>query len=197
MYNQSAVKSITTSITTEDNTMTTIPTCANTVLLTNAELPHLNSEQYAIYAKSAAALISRSTEDNTMNLQDMFDFRTNLTLDMANTDVDSTHYADMELTLHEVDTSIYREIAILQEREAGDVSSYENDHGMSQMEAYGIDEPTETDIVAEWEDEAAQHNWDDDMLEWAAGEAKGYAAEEAKMARDIQEYADSLPNMPF
>ena len=74
-----------------------------------------------------------------MNLQDMFDFRTNLTLDMDNTDVDSTYYADMELTLHEVDTAIAQEIAILQEREA----------------------------------------------------------EDAKMARDIQEYQDSLINVPF
>ena len=46
--------------------MINIPNCINTVLLTNTQLPHLNREQYAIYAKSAVALIRRSTEDNTM-----------------------------------------------------------------------------------------------------------------------------------
>lgn len=150
-----------------------------------------------------------TTEATTMNLPTMIQLAATKQDQMvAAYHAGDKHEYDLlseELTHLEVSIEIAIGNALDDEKDAKLDSSFESDHGMDGMEFYGIDEPTEIDIVAEWEDEAAQQSWDDKLAgAYEAGDKLEYdllveerEAEEAKMARDIQEYGDSLPNMPF
>lgn len=135
-----------------------------------------------------------TTEATTMNLHTMMSLAATKNDQMvaAYHDGDKHEYDLLAEELTHLETSI--EIAIANELDDEMYDKLDKDI-----------KAEEDNIVAEWEDEAAQQSWDDklarDVEEYAAEEAKmaddemvakiqEYAAEEAKMARDVGEYAE-------
>tara|TARA_R100000541_G_scaffold16009_2_gene25548 strand:- start:1506 stop:1970 length:465 start_codon:yes stop_codon:yes gene_type:complete len=154
MYNQTAVKSITTYITT-----------------------------------------SITTEDNTMNTFDqMLHDSINLECDMVGMDVDSELYLQLERKLGMLNKAIEIEIGQLQERESLSSLKEQADAKYDQMvETYHDGDKLEYDLL---NDELIALEAQIVDMEEAELDAE-LDAEQAKMDRDVQEFQNSLINVPF
>lgn len=145
-----------------------------------------------------------TTETNTMNTFDQkIHDRINLECDMVGMDVDSVLYMQLE---HKLDM-LYKAIEIEIQMFAADHDGDKLEYDLLNDKLTHLETSIEIEIGNQLDDERDAEEFE----AWCAAQSvcgsgdvtheelweREAAAEEAKMARDVQEYGDSLHNMPF